>query len=590
MASQITKLGTELELRLHSAETDERSRWPLTNDGRVQSGDAWLSALPGATRVVIADGGAAGVWRLTLAADFTWVADVSAQLEVRLTDPAPASVYWPRYYGVVEREQVTASRESDFRGPGRTLHELPDERRLGLPLAVLETTGSRWLVGADPAFSTTIAVEPDPGGGIRIRVGWRWLAAAGVHREETRRIFVVPVPSLRAALDQWFDLATPQIPAGPAWLHEIALQNYDYLSKNGRGWFADIDAACKLIVPDERHRAIFTLHAWYDTIGRYTYDPVAKRLDERWVAFPFADTLPDRVTPITHPARPGVPSGPANHGWRHPERCRPVPLAWADVRERLGYAKERGIRTALYVMTGMLTSGEPAEAIERGDGLDVEPHWPGGWWQGPDLELPAHVMNPLHPDVTERFNGYIEALLEKVGDLTDALVMDEAYYVPRGALGPPSCPGYADRGQIGLVQTIARLCHEVRPDLAFLTADELGVNFLRHDVFPYSLFADGIYHDAWCLPESWDCVRFPAWRNVAWSATWAPVTNIGWTRWAVLAHNAPVAVSNGSFGDDTGLAELDDATAEEIGELWRIRTSRPWEKTVRVTDGVELGG
>jgi hypothetical protein len=163
-------------------------------------------------------------------------------------------------------------------------------------------------------------------------------------------------------------------------------------------------------------------------------------------------------------------------------------------------------------------------------------------------------------------------------------VMDESYYVHRGALGPKACPGYADRAQAELIEAMAALCHDFRSDLAFLTSDELGMHFLKYEVFPYCLFADGIYHDAWCLPESWDCVRFPSWRNTAWSVNWAPVTNLAWTRWAVVTHNAPIALSNGNFGDDTGIAEFDETTAAEMAELWRLRAPRRRRKPLGVAD------
>jgi hypothetical protein len=135
-----------------------------------------------------------------------------------------------------------------------------------------------------------------------------------------------------------------------------------------------------------------------------------------------------------------------------------------------------------------------------------------------------------------------------------------------------------------LVKEITALCHGYRSDLAFLTADHIGTFFLAQQAFPYSLYADGIYHDAWCSPQTWDCVRFPAWRNVTWSCNWAPITNLYYTRWAVLAHGAPVAISNGCFGDDAGLSDMDRDTAGQIAELWRIRTSREREKYAVVTD------
>jgi hypothetical protein len=391
-----------------------------------------------------------------------------------------------------------------------------------------------------------------------------------VHSEETRRIFVQPVGDTREALDRWFALATPDVPPGPAWLHDIALQDYDYLSKDGHGWFRDIDAASELITPQDRHRALFCLHGWYDRVGRYCFDPATVRLDREWVAFPYINDPALQARAITTPVTPGLPT-PASYAFRNLD----------DMRARLRYARDRGFRTAVYAMTGLQDAGSVASHAAEGTGLEATGDTV---WMGPDLIGESYVYNPLHPDTRHRFLGYIQALLSEVGDLTDALVMDEAYYIGYGRLGPPACPGYADRAQARLVQEIAAMCHQHRPELAFLTADLLGHPSMEHRAFPYSLFADGIYQDSWCWPQTWDVVRLPTWRNVAWSCNWAPVTNLAFTRWGVLAHGAAVAISNGCFGDDTGLAEMDQETRREIGALWQRRRSQERERSVAVVD------
>lgn len=577
-----------IALRLSCGGADRRLTWSLA-DGRLgESRREGIEGFPGEPVVELRDaGGEHGSWTLSLAAS-AWNDDVRAELELELDGAAGASVLWPRFQGFFQREPLTDRRSADFRGPGKTLEELPDDRRLALPFAVVETAKGSWLVGTDPAFSATVAVGPTPDGRLRVTFGWQWLAAAGVHDDERRRIFVVPVQDAHDALDRWFELATPDVPPGPSWVHDIALVNFDYLSNSGEGWFADLDAMETMIAPADRPRAITALHAWYDVVGRFCYDPDTKRLDDSWTAFPFADSVPSFASPITHPVVPGIPNGPANHGWRNLDKLQSVPMDWDNVRERLSYAKSRGIRTAFYVLTGMLSAGNRDTHIAQGTGLDIGPHWPGGWWSGPDLQGDSYIMNPLHPEVAERLLGYIDAVLEKVGDLTDALVMDESYYVHRGALGPAACPGYADRALMRLVQEIAKRCHAHRSDLAFFTSDELGMNFLRYEYVPYSVYSDGIFHDAWCVPESWDAVRFPTWRNAAWSVNWAPVTNLEWTRWGVVAHGAPVSISNGSFGDDTGISEVTPEVREQIAELWRIRTSVDRGKSFAIVDTAAL--
>jgi hypothetical protein len=255
-------------------------------------------------------------------------------------------------------------------------------------------------------------------------------------------------------------------------------------------------------------------------------------------------------------------------------------MSWTEIRRRLEYAKSRGFRTAFYAMTGLQTVGSKEEHVSDGSALDLD--FP--LWIGPELLGHSYILNPLKSEVRDFFKQYISKLLDRIGDLTDALVMDEAYYIPYGSLGPELCPGYADRAQLTLVKELASICHEYRPDLAFLTADNLGFSRLEHRAFPYSLFADGIFTDVMCWPMSWDCFRFPAWRNTAWSCNWAPVSNFNFTRWGVLSHHGNVSLSNGCFGDDLGLSDMDETMKREIMELWHTRIRRDREEEVSVVN------
>jgi hypothetical protein len=569
----------EITLVLDCGAVEERHSWQLASSGAVVAGEWAPASLPGQTHISLANASArAGSWELTLSAETAWPEDVLAEIHIPLAT-APMRLLWPLYQGVFERFGADQARSADFRGPGRTAGALPDERRLGLPLVVLESAGGSLLAGVDPAFSTTIAYAPARENYPELVLSWRWLARAGVHSREQRCFFLQPVFDLRAALDRWFELATPDIPAGPTWLQEIALNDYDYLSKNGEGWFRDIDAACEMILPAERHRALFCLHGWYDQVGRYCFDPATGKLDAGWIAFPHTNH-PDllKLEERAH----GGSQVPAGYTFRNLRRYHPVQLTWDDMRARLRYAKDRGFRTAVYHATGLQAAGEAGPHIAAGTALESAIHL----WTGPDLVGPTYLLNPLHPEVRNWMLRYTEALLNEVGSLADALVLDEAYYIGYGTLGPAACSGYADRAQATLVQEITRLCHSVRPDLAYLTADHLGTTMLEQRAYPYSLYADGIYHDAWCSPQSWECSRIPTWRNVTWSCNWAPVSNMANTRWGVLAYNAPIALSNGCFGDDIGLADMDRETADRLASLWRARAGRKWTRPLAVVDAI----
>lgn len=82
------------------------------------------------------------------------------------------------------------------------------------------------------------------------------------------------------ALRCFFNLALPDVPAGPAWLHEIAMAHFDYLSDGDQGWLRDLDALLPVIPAPDRRQAALTLHGWYDRAGRYCYDVDQDQLAE----------------------------------------------------------------------------------------------------------------------------------------------------------------------------------------------------------------------------------------------------------------------------------------------------------------------
>jgi hypothetical protein len=211
------------------------------------------------------------------------------------------------------------------------------------------------------------------------------------------------------------------------------------------------------------------------------------------------------------------------------------------------------------------------EHAAAGDGLDAEGHT---LWTGPDAIGANYLMNPINPAVRERILALTSAVLERVGDLIDALVIDEAYFIGYGKLGPAAHPGYADLAQATLIQDIARLAHAHRADIAVLTADHMGTQSLENQAFPYCLFADGIYHDAWNHAQAHEAARFPAWRNTVWSCSWTPESEIANTKWAVLAYDAPMSTSNGCFGDDISIRDMSDENRALLRELWAVKAVR----------------
>lgn len=495
------------------------------------------------------------------------------EIACTLTIAGVAHVLVPTYPGPIERRALDRVQPVEFRGPG-WVRSLSDGHRLALPYVLLEHAGGFDLIGTDPSFSTTFELGEENGGPV-LTLRWAYRAVAGEHDQE-RRLIRFTAGTVHEAVDRWFEYAMPDVPAAPGWLREIALQDYDYFSKNGDGWFADIDAVAAFVRPDDRSRALFTLHGWYDKVGRYCFgdDHV---LDDSWTVFPYmgAPELREREG-VQQPEH----NLPRAYAFRHLANYRSFTLDWDEIRRRLSYAKDRGFRTAFYLITGLMALGEKDEHERDGTGLPAE----SVLWIGPDAIGPTYLMNPLHPRVRDRILALTDALLDKVGDLVDAFVIDEAYYIGYGECGPASCPGYADQAQASLIRELASRCHARRPELALLTADHLGTQSLEPKAYPYSLFADGIYHDAWCHAQPWQAATLPTWRGVIWSCNWAPSSEILNTKWAVTAYDAPIAISNGCFGDDVGIAEMPDADRELIHELWELKLARTRERALTIVD------
>ena len=495
-------------------------------------------------------------------------------LEWRVEISPEARLLVPTYQGVVERRRLDRMMPVEFRGPGWQ-PALRDTQRLSLPYVLLEDGDGVELVGTDPAFTTRFDVHVDARQ-PHLAVSWTYRAPAGAHDQE-RRLVRFRAPDPQSAVTAWFANATPDVPPGPAWLHEIALQDYDYFSNNGDGWFADLDATATFVAPDDRHRALFTLHGWYDEVGRYCFDDEEHQLEEAWTVFPHIDSEELLARELVQQPENNLPRA---YAFRNLRDHRSIELGWNQVRDRLTYARDLGFRTGFYLITGLMALGDRDEHLQDGTGLAAE----AVLWIGPDAVGPTYLMNPTHPAVREKILAVTDALLEKVGDLVDAFVIDEAYYIGYGELAPASCPGYADQAQATLIREIAARCHAFRPSLALLTADHLGTQTLEGKAYPYSLFADGIYHDAWCHAQPWSASLLPAWRNVVWSCNWAPQSEILNTKWAVLAHDAPIALSNGCFGDDIGIAEMTPESRELIVDLWQTKMSRTRQRGVTIVD------
>ncbi len=417
------------------------------------------------------------------------------------------------------------------------------------------SASTRITVLTDPYFSTLFSEDA---------VEWTYPKAVGLEKgRETRALSTVfHSGTSDDALAEFFARALPDVPPGPAWLHDIAMVDYDYLSDGGRGWFRDIDALAAALPAADRSKVLLCLHGWYDFVGRYSFDRASKTFDRAWTAFSnYPNVKKDFPNSV------------------------PVALTLERMHERLAYARSRGFRVALYFADGM-NAGEGLPDIYAPERVLYR-----GGWQGPDTKGKTFCQNPLRPEVYGFFLDYTKALLGEYGGELDALVWDETFHVPEGSLGTDACPGYADRAMMRLVRDITA---EVRAfsrrsgrELAFMASDCIGVfNWVTKP--PYALVADGTYQDTHCAPEAWSYGIFPNLRNVLWSCNWEPVTHFDYTEFGARAYQTPVAISNG-WGDDIGFAEMSPAMKRKVLDLfeWRKRfpTRLRWSEALPVYEG-----
>lgn len=352
------------------------------------------------------------------------------------------------------------------------------------------------------------------------------------------------------AMDAWYATALADVPPGPAWLHDVALHEYDYLSHGGKGWFEDIDVAEKLIDRADRSKVVFTLHGWYDMLGRYTFDATTGKLDDEWTAFPNAPAVKDRF--------------PTSES---------VKMSKSEMHRRIRYAKDRGFRVCLYFGDG-LTACEGAKLIAD----DKLVSW--GGWEGPDTVGKPYMQNPDHPDVYKWFLDYHKALLAEYGSEIDALVWDETFMIRTGTIAPPHArrPAYLAPVFMRLVRDLTQATTRFNKELAFLTSDCQGMTVDDKtrwlDVPPCAIMAHGNYQDSHSRPSVWPYGIFANYRNVMWSCNWQAVTHFDYTRFGVEHYNTPIAVTNGWL-DDKGLARLDESQLAAVMELFKQRKDKP---------------
>lgn len=412
---------------------------------------------------------------------------------------------------------------------------------------------------ADPYFTSHLTLPFEDQIGVFHCI---YPSSVGLKNEERTLYTGLHRGDANTAMKVFYATALADVRPGPDWLHSVAMIDYDYLSKNGHGWFADIDKLTQVIKPQDREKVFLALHAWYDLVGRYTYDRATNSLDKKWTAFPSAR---DKAVQAL---------GDAPEAWnfwywhkRALENLQPVEMSIAEVHRRIKYAKDRGFRVGLYYADGL-------SSCDRGKPL-ADPstvlHW--GGWHGPDTLGKTYQQSPLHPGVRDFFKGYLQALINEYGREVDGFIMDETFFVDPGDLGTAAYPGYGDRAMMTLVKELAAIVAAASPQLAFFASDVIGVRTWTHKA-PYALMAHGTYQDSGSAPEAWPYGLFPNFRNTLWSCNWMPVTHFRYTKYGVETFDTPVVITNGCAGDDTGISEVSPQILQAMLDLFEKRKTR----------------
>lgn len=390
-----------------------------------------------------------------------------------------------------------------------------------------------------------------------------YLGQVGLQKEERVLYTGLHRGDEKDSMEVFYATSLEGMKAGPDWLHDVAMVDYDYLSKNGAGWFRDIDTLVKLIAPEDRPKVFLALHGWYDCVGRYAFNWQKQAFDKEWTAFPSA------LDPRTQSLSNGSDSGT---GYRWPENSvqamRPVPMSLVEMHRRIHYAKDKGFRVGIYYADGTNATDGVKEVYDPSKVL----HW--GGWEGPDTVGKTYAQNPLHPEVREFYLRYIQGLLAEYGKEVDGFIWDETFGVGPSDLGTEDAPGYAGRGMMTLVKEVAAEVGNFNSDLAFFASDDIGPTSPGDLAAPYCLFAHGTYQDSWCTPTAWPYGLFPNYRNVLWSCNWAPVRRFDYSRYAVKTFNVPVPISNGAFGDDIGISDMTAEQRTKVMELFNQRKQK----------------
>jgi hypothetical protein len=461
--------------------------------------------------------------------------------------PGPAQAVLPLYSGWARSFPLTAGVLRGEWQLGNRMTDVPSHQ-LGLPM--VQFGNDRWLgaVSADPYFGSLYELS-SPAGQIVGAIRYRYAASkvpilAG--RTETRHFGLWlsaanPGGPFGRSVDSFFRLMLPDVPAGPDWLHGIAMVGFDFLSDGGQGWEKDVQELARLLKPAERRRVALCFHGWYENLGGYSFDVARKEIKPEWMAM---------------------------------GRTRKVHFTRDGMRRKLQLARDLGFRVLLYFNDGLLQDTGTADYRPQWDLVRLGEGKRGGW-TGPDTWGETFARNPAHPEVCQWYHDYLAALLQSFGPAIDGFVWDETFYVRAGTITLFPQPAYCDRAMMQLVKSLRAQVKAADPGKVLLASDCIHAEGLapKQDLLVgYALVADGTYQDTECSRAVRSYGLFPNWRNTLWDCCWDSLSRFADTQWGVEHYGMAVAIASG-WGDDRGPSKWTPPQRERFLRLFRWRLS-----------------
>ncbi|MDR1221615.1 MAG: hypothetical protein LBL07_01875 [Tannerella sp.] len=430
--------------------------------------------------------------------------------------------------------------------------------KLALPAVNVHFGNSQLAVAADPYFGVDFSARAK-----EVKLSYTYTASKVPLKSERRKFAFLFHDSETDGMLSNFYHTVPDIKPGEAWTHEIHLNYYDYFSKNGEGWYANIAKLAELIPEEYRKHAIVNIHGWYDYLGRYSYDRETKKLAGEWKIVETGKYAADR-------------------------KRREYPMTLADMHKRIRYAKDLGFRVAFYYGDGLSYDSGLPEFKQEWIVVNEEGRRYGDTWH-PGCSLgKTYAVNPSYPEVKQIYINVLRSQIEEFGREVDAFVWDETFYAPVGVLTKMGdAYTYADREYMYLNAELTKLVQswqKINPDLVFLTSDCLGLSakLEKFGDAHAALVSHGTYEDTRNDPDLWPVEMLNNYRNCLMSCLWFPVSMANRNKIAA-EYGIAQGLSDGE-GDFVGPVDMKPDMLAEVIERFLKNVKEKKQRTKYLDD------